>query len=343
VQLHLEQLEYRLVPATFVVAGLGDTGGGKTNEGDLRYCIGQANASKDTSNTITFAGGLNGTISLTGALPAIANGVTIDPGNDAITVQGNANAGKPYSVFSINKGVTAEIDGLWIEGGFAGTGGGINNAGNLTLKNDTITNNTATMSGGGVFNALGSSLSLDSDVIQFNQADAGGGVFNSGSIRSDSEYDSTKIIANTATSDGGGIYTVGTVNFYGFEEITGNTANTTSGVGGGVYNGSTATFDTSGGQIDIYNNDAFQGGGFYNVGTATLTADFEGNSANQGGGLFLVSISTTTFNTVTVSGNKLVGAGAVGQGVYYQKGATMNGLNTLTDSDDPGGQPVQSP
>jgi predicted outer membrane repeat protein len=314
-----------------------------SNEGDLRYCIGLANASKDTSNTITFAGGLNGTIQLTGALSTITNGVTIDAGSDDITILGKASASNAYSIFNVSQGVTAEIDNLWIDGGFNDVGGGIQNYGTLTLQNDVIDDNTATKNGGGIYNSGSGSLSLDNDIVQFNNATTGGGIYNLGSIRDGSDYDPTHIVANTVTGDGGGIYNLGSLILDGGETISGNTANMASGHGGGVYNGGLTgvTFEMSGGYI--YNNDAFQGGGLFNNGKATLgsSTNFQGNEANQGGGLYLTSTSTTTFNTVPVSGNKLTGAGAVGQGVYYIKGAALNGLTSLTDTDDLGGQPVQ--
>jgi len=49
----LEALEDRWVPSTFTVNSTGDTGTGSGLTGDLRYCIGQANADNQ-ANTIIF-------------------------------------------------------------------------------------------------------------------------------------------------------------------------------------------------------------------------------------------------------------------------------------------------
>jgi hypothetical protein len=338
----LEVLEDRLAPAAYLVTGLGDAGVGANNQGDLRYCITEANKQAQAS-TITFKGGLSGTISINSQLPTISQNITISgPGSSVITIKGNANANKLYDDFSIAPKVVAAIDDLTIEGGFDTSGGGIFNAGTLTIEFDVIQGNTAKQGGGGILNNSSGTLNLLNDTIQFNQADHGGGVCNSGLLQTVSSNDQTAIVANTATTDGGGIYNVGQVYFYGGEQISGNAANTTSGVGGGVYNGSVASFNMDSGSIA--NNDAFQGGGLANLGVSTLSQNVQvkGNSANQGGGLFLGSKSTTTFNTVTVSGNNLIGNNPKAKGVGFALGAVMKGLPAgLTDKDDPGGNPVQ--
>src|SRR5579859_4895002 len=49
-RLGIEALEARVVPSTFTVNALTDTGAGSGNSGDLLYCINQANTSGGTIN-----------------------------------------------------------------------------------------------------------------------------------------------------------------------------------------------------------------------------------------------------------------------------------------------------
>ena len=77
-------------------------------------------------------------------------------------------------------GVTATLTGLTISGGSAVDGGGIDNAGTLTLTNSAIDNNSATLQGGGIDNA--GTLTLSNSTIDNNSAGAGGGIDNSGAL-----------------------------------------------------------------------------------------------------------------------------------------------------------------
>jgi hypothetical protein len=325
-------------PQPIIVNTLNDDPNGPVaGQTTLRDAIDQANA--NPGSTITFQAGLNGTILLEAMLPNLTANVTIIGSNQTIQRAGNAG---PFGIFEVF--ATVEIDNLTIKGGDDTTGGGIYNAGNLTLRNDTISNNTAAGKGGGIFDVSGSTLTLDHDIIEDNQAQDGGGIYNfSGStLQSFAGNIASAIVNNTATADGGGIYNNGKVNLQAGDSIGLNQANMTSGNGGGVYNASGRTFLLQNGIIA--NNGAFQGGGVYNGGTATLPSDTigGGNSANQGGGLYLTTGSTTDFgdgpNATTVSGNELVGAGAKGKGILYEQNATIFG--NLTDDDDPGGKGV---
>ncbi len=60
----------------------------------------------------------------------------------------------------MNSGVTASLGNLTITGGSATTGGGINNAGSLTLSGTTISGNSAT-AGGGINNTGTLTWALD--------------------------------------------------------------------------------------------------------------------------------------------------------------------------------------
>jgi hypothetical protein len=138
-----------------------DSGGaGSGTMGDLRYVINQANAnpnaagsliefadnvfSPSTPQMITLAGKL--TLSETAGPEIIQS-----PSASIVTL----NGAEAVEVFSVNGGVTATLTGLTIANGWgggnafiAGGAGGINNAGNLTLTNCSVTHDAGTSLGG---------------------------------------------------------------------------------------------------------------------------------------------------------------------------------------------------
>src|SRR5262249_38983942 len=155
------------------------TNNGDSGPGSLRQAIADAPA----GGTIVFSPALRGeTIPLSsGALEVDKNLSIQGPGSDRLSVSGsNASA-----VFAVAGGGTATISGLTIPGGSASQGGGISNAGNLTLDHDAVTGNLAGTfigEGGGIYNS--GTLSLDHSTVSGNQASGfigeGGGIYNSG-------------------------------------------------------------------------------------------------------------------------------------------------------------------
>src|SRR6516162_8029379 len=144
-------LEDRTLPSTFMVSNLADSGAGS-----LRQAVLDANANHDTDQ-IVFAPTLQGAIALSsGELNITDDNLTIaGPGAGQLAVSGTDHS----RVFNIASNVTAEIDGLTITHGLAGNGGGINNAGGLTLVACTVSDNQAIGApgsiarGGGVLNS----------------------------------------------------------------------------------------------------------------------------------------------------------------------------------------------
>ena len=111
------------------------------------------------------------------------------------------------------------IDGLTIANGTAVTGGGIGNAGILTLSNCTLSGNQSTGSsaaptetspegGGAILNEPGATLTLENSALTDNIANAfnntvdvfGGGLLNQGSAT----ISSCTFSGNQATGAGGG-------------------------------------------------------------------------------------------------------------------------------------------
>jgi hypothetical protein len=237
-------LEERALPSTLTVTNLNDSG-----VGSLRYELAQA----QNGDVITFAKGLQGTITLTSGEFQVAHSVTVQgPGANLLSVSGDDTS----RVFEILGGASAFVTGLTVTGGVAnpegsgslvGVGGGIavDRGAALVLLDSTVTGNTANAasatggtsgvvsgSGGGIYNA--GTLTLFDDLIQGNTANtgsatgvsfgqvdgAGGGVYNAGSLTAAS----TTIDDNTANAgassflsggEGGGIYSSGSLSLNG--------------------------------------------------------------------------------------------------------------------------------
>ncbi len=350
----LERLEDRLAPATYSVQFGGDAGAGMGNNGDIRYCVNQVNASTDATNTILFQ--INSTVQLTSELHLMKN-VTIKPaGDQVITIQGNATANNPYRIFDVDSGVTAEIDDLVITGGYTNgaNGGGIYNNGILTLKNDTITGNTAAVmganggSGGGIFNGSDGVLTLFQTTVTDNNAnDFGGGIANLGALYI---FNNSEISWNYAGTNGGGISSTGIIQGVTTKVIiSGNSLiwnNTAANNGGGIYEQG-GSVSMSGGTIGFNYAGGTGGGGVYIIsGLLTLQAGVvvENNetvgSSGDGGGLYLGSNSGTELDGILVENNLATGQG---NGIYQQDGAVLLGYTDVIYLDDPDGVPVQGP
>jgi uncharacterized repeat protein (TIGR02543 family) len=248
------------------------------------------------------------------------------------TISNNSAIHEGGGVYSTN-GLGGRIDVTIISGGeilgnTAELGGGVYISGVLELSGSaTISNNTATASGGGVYASSFGTFTMSGGMIFGNRASGtsimygGGGVYNNGIF----SMTLGKIYNNTAP-DGGGIYNSGRSKFeFIGGEIFGNTATRD---GGGIYN-----LDFMGmyrGSVEMFggvvsNNSAVSGGGVYNAGEFTMTGGLIGgstlsvaNTAEAGGGVFNTG-STASFSmsaNAVISGNSVVGnGGGVNNGV----------------------------
>lgn len=349
--LMLEQLEDRVTPTAVTVTTLTDDPNGPIpGNTTLRDAIKKTNGSGDANNSITFNAGLiGGWLYLQKALDPIQKNVTIagPGGQESINIDGNATAQNPYSIFVVQKGVTATLSGFLIEGGYLslGNGGaGVQNSGTLTLTNDLIEYNHADNGfGGGINNAPGATMTMSGTDVDNNTAGAGGGgISNNGTLT----MSGRNVSGNTTPGMGGGIFNASgaTLTMLGSVTIQDNSASLR---GGGIYN--EGNVKMIGGTI--YNNQSpsGQGGGLFNYagGNVTLSGSVtvSSNTGNQGGGLYLQVGSTTVLTNVTIKGNKLAGNNSNGTGIYQQ---TVNKVpaklieTQVTDPDDPNG-PFQGP
>jgi hypothetical protein len=256
----LEALEARTLLSVFTVDRLTDTGEGNGLAGDLRYCITNATSGEDA---IHFA--VTGNIKLTHALPNLDTSVRIEgPGPTLLSVKNNT--GGSYRIFTVNSGTTVAITGLTVTRGY-GEGGGIYNAGSLTLRNSVVSQNDTGGYGGGIYNSgtmaiLGSTISGNyagnvssvtrgagiynagvmtisnstvsdnDDLSYFDGYGYGAGIYNTGALR----VDNSTICRNSLVWDfsfqaGGGIYNTGTLEV-AHSTVAGNTAPTGGGIAG---------------------------------------------------------------------------------------------------------------
>jgi PKD domain len=173
----LECLPDRVLPASFVVTNLADSGAGS-----LRDAIAAADASPGTASTISFASGLSGTIDLT---TTTNNAASLGPSffviSADITIQGpagttagielaNPNGASSGRFFTVAPGAELILDDLTLEGGDA-VGG---NGGNADVTDGEGTGGAAAGLGGAILNDQGTVVVSDS-TFAFNGALGGNG------------------------------------------------------------------------------------------------------------------------------------------------------------------------
>ena len=199
----------------------------------------------------------------------------------------------------------------------ANQGGGIYNTGKLVLRSSKVDDNQALGSGGALANENGGTGVLTDDTLTSNSADMSGGVFNyfAGKVT----LKRVTLTNNSATSLGGGLYNADTALL---NDIT--IDNNTAGSGAGVANFGSVTLS----RVTFDSNLASgHGGGFDGLeGYATLTnVTFYNNQAGLGAGIFNAEdFSTTALNNVTLFSDSVVG-----DGIYNLAGGTVTLKNTI--------------
>ena len=302
------------------------------------YAIGHGGADAITFDPAVFAAPqtivlTQGELHLTQA--GTGNPITISGPDVGVTI--SVSADKPDRVFQIDAGVTASLSGLTITGGQAAPGGGVSNAGALTLTHCIVTGNSAFGAGGGIFNDASGTLRVDASAIRGNTAATqGGGIANAGSL----VIVNNSTIGGTSNADGnlarfgegGGIYNFGSGSLnISTATIEGNSASD----GGGIYYASSSSQRAQILRSTISSNTATgEGGGIFDEsGPMTITlSTISGNTASiNGGGLLNQGFGVTLLES-TVSGNTAVFKGG---GIYNTFGTmlTIAGGNTIGGPD----------
>ncbi|HPM84263.1 MAG TPA: Ig-like domain-containing protein, partial [Candidatus Anammoximicrobium sp.] len=257
---------------------------------------------------ITFDSALNGqTILLGGAALYLDKSVSIDASSLAAGLTIDAQQSSRVLAIVGPAGQQVEIRGLTLTGGAADYGAGIYSPrAKLTIVHSTISHNTASASGGGVYSAA--PLTITNSTFSGNVAKGsdghGGGIYSSSTLTV-----TNSTLSNNETQGyyghGGGIYATGTLSVTG-STLSGNAAKY-YGSGGGLYGSGTVSVTTStfsGNSANRY------GGGIYGSGTVSITnATLLENSAGSGGGIYAYSGTTTITGSAILENNASYGGG----------------------------------
>jgi CSLREA domain-containing protein len=167
-----------------------NSGGGIRNEGNGTVTL---TTSTISDNSAGFGGG--GIVQFSFATLTLTNSRVSN--NSA---GGGTEPGLGGGIFVLSGGAT--LTNSMVTRNTAGFGGGLNNSGTfLTLRNSTVSGNTATEgTGGGIQNS--SPLTLTNSTVSGNTARGGGGIHNFGAVT----LRNSTVARNTATQEGGGIF-----------------------------------------------------------------------------------------------------------------------------------------
>ncbi len=349
-RLHVEPLEDRTLLSTCHVTRLTDQGGGMGFRGDLRYCINKVNANPG-ADIIDFR--VTGTIQLTAALPNLASDIDIQgdaPGPGVLTISA---FGVATRIFTVSVGATVAISDLAItDGGQGGDGGGVYNAGTLTLDRVHIFENGATGNGGGIYND-GTLAIYDSTIEKHTYSIYGGGIFNTGTLSiygstlsgnkglggaifnaGTLTLDHTVLSDNESNIKGGAIYSIGTMSMSHssvFDNQVSVLSSTEHSYGGGIFNDGMMWIDSStiaGNAALSFSSSFGYGGGIcnYTHGTMVLrNSTVANNTARFGGGGIMSFGPSANIDHSTVAGNDAW----VGGGLWSYEDFTTTLRNTI--------------
>jgi len=310
----------------------------------LQAAVSAAHRGDTLKVTGTCAGAPGGN----GSAFTIRISLTIDGAGGATVEPKPSEAGR---VFEIAAGATVTLHGLKITGGGGDipSGGGILNFGKLTVSDATVTGNTQTIDGAGIYNGSGATLTLTGTTVSDDTSTGdGGGIYNEGRLTltgSTVQGDKAGNGTSTGTGDGGGIY-----NYAGTVTLTGSTVeeNAATVDGGGLYNASVSL--SQGGLVtltgDTFVNDEAvfgDGGGIYNDANVTLagttvTANDADSGSGHGGGVYNAPDWNLIAANSTVSGN----TAEFGGGVYNDGTSGNPGFASLRDSTVSGNEAEQA-
>jgi hypothetical protein len=301
---------------TFTVGNIGDATGGDcatpTNtDCTLRQAILDANPNAG-ADTIVFASGLTGTITLGSDLPTITDPVTIQgPGASVIEVSGN-DAHRIFDLRPATGGDPVSISGLTLSHGKSDSsttqseeGGAIlNETADLTLSDSILTGNNAISLGGAIYSGCdcggpngsgyAAGLTMTNSTLSGNTVvnATGGAVYlNYGSAT----IANSTFVGNSAHYGGGlGIFDMVDPVLIENSTFTGNSANG-NGNGGGIRVFENPSGVTISGSTIVGNSGDLEGGGVFFV--------------NLPGGPLGPNVSPVLHNTI-VAGNTATTAGS---------------------------------
>jgi len=285
------------VAATFQVTNLSHAGAGS-----LRQAVLSANALAGP-DTVTFAPGLTGTITLTSGVIVISDSLVVQgPGAGVLTVSGN----NTYRIFYINNFSSAvpidvTLSGLTLTRGNSGEPGGavLAEGENLTILSSVISDSTSGFFADPPANACGGNVGffgsgsetlriVNSSLINgtaLSISSAGGGNLCLSQGRLILER---SIVSGGSATYGGGL-TVDQPAANSTILLSTISGNEALDAGGGIYNSGSLTIESS----TISGNSSYQGGGIYGGGVVEIVnSTISGNHAGLiGGGIFFLPMT----------------------------------------------------
>src|SRR5262245_35885255 len=323
---------------TLTVANTNDSG-----PGSLRAAIDSAGP----GDTIVFSLNYPAVISLTSGSLTINTHLTIaGPSASSVTIDASNNTVMERA-FTVGSGVIVSLSGVTVTGGRGGgtsagsvenSGGGIFNAGTLTLRDAVISNNSTRnqgLGGGGIFNAGGATLTLINCIVSGNTAGggniqqsglvAGGGIRNaSGALLS--LTDTT--VSNNWAPVGGGIWKNGTLNITGstYSENSAGVGISTTAVleGGAIYAGSGQSTSSITNSTFFRNGAKTNGAAIANGGAMDVThSTFAANSTEGGTGAAMTALGNTFTLKASVLANAPQNCSVVG-GLFVSSGYNLS-------------------
>lgn len=321
--------------ATFTVNNNNDNG-----SGSLRDAVSQANAATG-ADTINFAAGVTGLITLTSGEISITEELTIDGDTNDITISGNDSSRIFYASANLNlqsltlsngqasnrggviyslSSSTVNINNSTLSGNSASYGGAVYAYGDLSITNSSLLNNSTTTSSGdgGAIYARGNSVTITNSSLSNNTVnDDGGAIYGYSS--------SNIIITNSSLSNNSANFYGGAITAYGNLSIVDSTLsnNTTNNNGGAIYTGSALTISNSTLSANSAND---TGGAIWSGGNLTITnSTLAGNSANNNGGMLHSYGGSGTLNSNILQGNTAAGSA---NNCYFSRGGSIDAGNS---------------
>ncbi|MGH9590388.1 MAG: beta strand repeat-containing protein [Terracidiphilus sp.] len=225
----------------------------------------------------------------------------IGPGANKLTVNGGGSS-SDFSVFTVDANMPAVLYGLTIAKGntATGSGGGINNSGDLTLAGGAVDSNASGGDGGGIFISDTGTMTIVDSTISNNTAVSGGGIYNTGTL----QLTESTVSTNTASNGGSAANGAGIDNFGTLAAInstiannqatgTGNPAN----AGGGI---NVASGTASLANTIVSGNTVGSGGANSNI-AGTYTGSTNAGNVVGGNADATTSLLNGTGATITLS------------------------------------------
>jgi hypothetical protein len=319
--------------ASFNVTSTADS----ATPGTLRQAILDAIANGAGPHTITFDAALGGqTIQLGSSLPVITVNMTITAPTGGIIIRGGGSA-TPFTLFIVAASGNLTFNGVTVTNGRATVpciefgqgfcGGGINNAGTLTVTNSTISGNAPSgdFGGGGGIQNDGGTVTITNSTLTGNFIDA---VASGGGVAVNNVNGTLTIINSTVTNNSnntlfassGAVRTSGgtlTVTGTTFSGNTTQSSNASISARDSTTNVTNSTFDSNIGD---------QGGGGIGAsgGSIRITNSAFTNNSGLGAPAMFFSETTVVLDNVAASNN----TASTVVGVMGQSGGSLYILNS---------------